>query len=612
MQHFPLNNEMVFVLVEAAGGVYNSEHIRVICQVANTDSAFLKVTEDSRIGFMLKPENIDNAKTSLAKAGLLLRGYRTQGVLAPKACLGELCPQKEQDALTDAIELGQSLQKTFDERPYVAIGVNGCSQTCLGSSLDDIHIVGETSGYKIAIGGKSSEMPQNAQFLAENIAKEKLAPVVEAVLNTFFKNQQEGERIYDVVERIGISPFNDAIAGLLETDLSLAGDLVADVESSDLSLETDVTADFGDTAAVSDDSLNLGDDLSLSNDDSLSLDEPSVAEPTSELSLDESAIGGDDLSLSLDEPIVAADNDMIAIEDDVLDSTASEIAVSSKDELSLDDSLVIDDTNLEPSFQEDDVLTTSDDPIAVTAAAAEDDFSLEDNFDSVSNDPVGDLSQNDALVANLDDAPNFNDSVELDVSATTISDPQSAAADESPSFDEEFDISEATGEDVDSMTRTIRSEAELVDHNDPENSLESGPLEIETPVLVNESMSEDGEMSLSVDDDFMEDEFTDSAAPAASKPQNVSSLSEHKREKSIAESASRVTSPAANAKIKVVSGVVVCELGDMKFKMSLDKLAEGKTVHLEINDHQIALCRQGDDVELTVDEMCVSVSANAA
>lgn len=626
MQHFPLNNEMVFVLVEAAGGVYNSEHIRTICQVANTDSAFLKVTEDNRIGFMLKPENIDLAKTSLAKAGLLLRGYRTPGVLAPKACLGELCPQKEQDALTDAIELGQSLQKTFGERPYVAIGVNGCSQTCLGSSIDDVHIVGETSGYKIAIGGKASEMPQNVQFLAENISKEKLAPVVEAVLNTYFENQQEGERLYDVVERIGMSPFNDAISGLLESDLSLAGELTVDdaSDTAEPTLDMDVTSDFGESVAGSDDSLNLGDDLSLAADETLTLDETPLSEDSmassDELSFDDNAMSfdsstaddslaiddsasssSDELSLSLDEPIAAED------------------AIVS-DELSLDDSLAIEDTSLEPSFQQDDVLAVTDEAEAVAATSVEDEFSLEDDFSAIASDPIGDVSSDEALVANLDDAPDFSDNLELDASAVEASPvTEAVASDESSSFDDEFDISEATGEDVDSMTRTIRSEAELVEHKDSANSLDGEPLEIETPVLLEESIDDESDVNLSADDDFMEDEFTDSIAPAASvvstpqasATQNVANFSEHKREKS-ASSTSRAPSPAANAKIKVVGGMVVCELGDMKFKMSLDKLVEGKTVHLEINEHQIALCRQGDDVELSVDEMCVSVSADAA
>ncbi|MEY4064354.1 MAG: hypothetical protein RIR26_562 [Pseudomonadota bacterium] len=211
-EYFGLKNNQLFVLAEAAGGVYNSDQLRVLCEVADHESAFLKITEDQRIGFMIDPARLSDVQAQVRKSGLLLRSYKAAGVPAPRACLGELCTFAQQPSLGDALELTTHLLKSFPSpKRYSSIGVNGCGRACLGSSTEDIHVVAEETGYKISIGGKGSDIPQQAQLILENITRSDLPVVIEKILSVYYMESQDDERIFDVVERIGLSPFLNAL-----------------------------------------------------------------------------------------------------------------------------------------------------------------------------------------------------------------------------------------------------------------------------------------------------------------------------------------------------------------------------------------------------------------
>lgn len=211
-EQFALKNNQVFVLAEAAGGVYNSDQLRVLCEVADNESAFLKITEDQRIGFMVDPHKLADVQAHVRKGGLLLRSYKSSGVPSPRACLGELCTFAHQPSLGDALELTTHLLKSFPApKRYSSIGINGCQRACLGSSTEDIHVVAEESGYKISIGGKGSDISQQAQLILENVPRAELPQVIEKILAVFYQESQENERIFDVIERIGLTPFFDAL-----------------------------------------------------------------------------------------------------------------------------------------------------------------------------------------------------------------------------------------------------------------------------------------------------------------------------------------------------------------------------------------------------------------
>jgi dissimilatory sulfite reductase (desulfoviridin) alpha/beta subunit len=264
-----LKNGLLFVLAESAGGIYNGEQLRKICEAAQDDSVILKVTEDQCLGFMLEPSRLDGVRELLEPSGLHLRLYRAPGAPAPKACLGELCPFAVQDALGDSIELGATLAERFgDATALVRIGVNGCDRACVGSAIDDVHVVAEDTGYKIAIGGKSAELPQPAQFLIDNVSKENLTGVLCRVLETYYNVRQDGESLLDVLEREGMGVFTRAAEGTVEesgsTDVASGDDVSTDDVSDDATLGV-VTPDESNSLLEE----NVGEsqeELSIGND----------------------------------------------------------------------------------------------------------------------------------------------------------------------------------------------------------------------------------------------------------------------------------------------------------------------------------------------------------
>ncbi|WP_186644635.1 hypothetical protein [Fluviispira vulneris] len=207
-EQFELKNGNLFVLAEAAGGVYNGGQLRLICEVAEDVSAFLKVTEDQRIGFTVPKEKVADIQARLSKSGILVKHYRSFSTLSPKACLGELCPKCEQDALGDAIEISPFLNEKFKSTfSTLNIGMNGCATACVASATDEVHIVGDKDGYKIYIGGRACEPPQVAQLAVEKVPRKKIGLAIADILDVYSKNKQDEEKIVDVLARIGMEAF---------------------------------------------------------------------------------------------------------------------------------------------------------------------------------------------------------------------------------------------------------------------------------------------------------------------------------------------------------------------------------------------------------------------
>lgn len=200
------------MLAEAAGGVYNGSQLRLICDVADDVSVFLKVTEDQRIGFMVPKDKLLELHAKLSKSGILLKHYRNHSILSPKACLGELCSKCEQDALGDAIEISPMLNEKFKESfSALNIGMNGCETACVASATDDIHVVGNSKGYKLFIGGKISGEPKLAEHVVDGIPRPKIGEAISIILDTYSQNKQENESLSDVIARLGMDLFKESI-----------------------------------------------------------------------------------------------------------------------------------------------------------------------------------------------------------------------------------------------------------------------------------------------------------------------------------------------------------------------------------------------------------------
>ena len=164
---FNLRNGTMLLSTEAPGGVYNSTQLKKIAAVAENCAAVIRATEDQRIALIVAADKVALVAKELKATGLGIRHYQ-DGIHQPVACVGELCPDQLQDALGSALDISKILNGLAVES-CLKIGINGCARCCVPCHTFDISVIGDTNGYRISLGGKSSQIPEMATFMAEGV-----------------------------------------------------------------------------------------------------------------------------------------------------------------------------------------------------------------------------------------------------------------------------------------------------------------------------------------------------------------------------------------------------------------------------------------------------------
>ncbi|WP_141732060.1 hypothetical protein [Oligoflexus tunisiensis] len=392
-QLFRLKNGTVLLSTEAPGGIYNSGQLKKIAELCSKELAIVKATEDQRLALFVKESEVENVAKQLRAMGLGFRHYQ-DSLHQPVSCLGELCEDHEQPAMATAMDITKEIASLQVNAP-LKIGINGCARCCTPCHTLDIAVVGDSSGYRISLGGKTRQMPEFASYFAEGVPAKELPKRLKAVIETYKNLAEDGETLHDVIERCGVTDFVKALAPYSQDaaqredpfaqeaatvesvdDLALPADEF-DEESLDdaaLDLEDSPAADQETNAAVEDDlsimdeSLDnvtldeipierggqgsLEDDLSLGSDDaSLELNEVDFseddAEPVTEESLleEELSLDGDDLTLDPAAAITEDDIDLEAPELESLDDSM-ETMPEVTDDIGLDEPMNLDDAEL--------------------------------------------------------------------------------------------------------------------------------------------------------------------------------------------------------------------------------------------------------------------------
>lgn len=207
---FKLRNGTLLLSTEAPGGIYNSAQLKKIAALSDEDSAIVKVTEDQRLALFVTAENAEKVASELKAIGLGIRHYQ-QGLHQPTSCIGEQCPDHLQDALGAAMQITEDISGHQFDNP-LKIGVNGCSKCCVPCHTLDISVVGDEHGYRVHIGGKSSQIPEMATFMAEGIPADKISSMVQSIVALYKEHAQPGDSLQDVMERIGAAPFAEVLA----------------------------------------------------------------------------------------------------------------------------------------------------------------------------------------------------------------------------------------------------------------------------------------------------------------------------------------------------------------------------------------------------------------
>jgi dissimilatory sulfite reductase (desulfoviridin) alpha/beta subunit len=207
---FKLRNGTVVLSTEAPGGVYNSHQLKSIAVISEAEAAIVKATEDHRLAICVKPESIAKVSEHLRAAGLGVRDYQS-GIHLPVSCVGQLCPDSDQDALGSALDITEALANKTSKNP-IKIGVNGCAKCCVPCHTLDVSIVGESNGYRVSLGGKASQLPELASFIAEGIPSEKLPGLMTSVIDLYNAEANDGESLHSVIDRVGATDFIKAFA----------------------------------------------------------------------------------------------------------------------------------------------------------------------------------------------------------------------------------------------------------------------------------------------------------------------------------------------------------------------------------------------------------------
>jgi len=301
-QEFKLTNGKILLSTEAPGGIYNSAQLKKIASICEKDGAIVKATEDQRIALFVPEENLAAVTKELKSIGLGIRNYQS-GLHQPTACLGEMCPDHEQDALGTAMDMSTHLQEIEVSAP-VKIGINGCAKCCVPCHTLDIAVIGSVDGYRITLGGKNAQIPEMAAFVAEGIPAADISAKVHAVVQAFKANANESETFHELIERVGNKIFIDALAPYSQ---DAAGDASAEVmsdaplEMADVPVEETVVEEATPVEVASEipqansDEVELTDEIELTEE----LDVPVIE--VSELKSDETDGVLDLTNVELDE-----------------------------------------------------------------------------------------------------------------------------------------------------------------------------------------------------------------------------------------------------------------------------------------------------------------------
>jgi dissimilatory sulfite reductase (desulfoviridin) alpha/beta subunit len=488
-KHFKLKNGTLFLSTEAPGGVYNSQQLKKIAEISNQDLAIVKATEDQRIGLFVKEDEYETVVAQLKDVGLGFRNYQ-DGLHQPVSCIGELCPEHDQDALGAAMDVSREISE-IDVQSPLKIGINGCATCCTPCHTLDIAIIGEPSGYRISLGGKGSQVPEFATFMAEGVPEDKLPGLIRKVVELYRNKQENDESLLEVLDRCGVSDFVAALAPYSQDAAHIDDPLAAAAPETVVPPVVDEPVE----AAAADDAKDLqADDLDDLSFDDLPAEEPVATnddEPvtTTDSAGNSSMLAGEDDDVSLDD-VAGLENDLAAtgsLDDDLSpadesmaasgelpdeDVALGDLAEDELEEIPIDES---------PGMNHEDFADSESSAVERSAAAFEQDQEL-DNLDDdltdiddagedlheLSQDSAEDLTDEERALLTAEDD-------DLNPPAPAASGEGGVAKDDLGEMDQsdEFeDFSELTEEDESEfeqkLNESIDEEAKLIASEEPD------------------------------------------------------------------------------------------------------------------------------------------------
>ncbi len=193
-------------------GLVTPELLRRLASVAEKHAcSAMKVTSAGRIALIgLREEQVDAVWQDLGMEPGHLTGNRVRSI---RACPGtEYCKRGQRDSLgvglmLDRAHHGQQLPGKMK------IGVSGCAHQCAETSIKDIGLVGFADGWTLLVGGVAGTRTRVAETLFQGLSDEQAVEAVGAIVAYFAEHARRGQRLYKVVDKLGIDHLRQAVLG---------------------------------------------------------------------------------------------------------------------------------------------------------------------------------------------------------------------------------------------------------------------------------------------------------------------------------------------------------------------------------------------------------------
>lgn len=133
------------------------------------------------------------------------------------------CPGFDFCALANAtsIDISEDIMRRFDNLDLlhslgdIRINISGCMNACGHHHVGHIGILGvDKKGedwYQITLGGSASNHTALGKVLGPSVSKRGIGEAVEAIVNTYVDNRNDGESFLQTLQRIGRDPFKENV-----------------------------------------------------------------------------------------------------------------------------------------------------------------------------------------------------------------------------------------------------------------------------------------------------------------------------------------------------------------------------------------------------------------
>ncbi len=203
-------NGLFAVNISAPGGILTVDQLAGLAKAASELGAWrIKCGTRQTLVVLLAEDKINALVEAAEKLNLMVSPFGS-AVRSVKVCSGGegLCPRMIGDALSLGIKLeerymGRSTPKDFK------ISTAGCARGCTEPYCADFGVVATGRDlFKIVIGGRgSTSRPIHGQVVAEEVPGDKVAAVLDYVLEKYIQLAQPHERLCGTIERVGIDQF---------------------------------------------------------------------------------------------------------------------------------------------------------------------------------------------------------------------------------------------------------------------------------------------------------------------------------------------------------------------------------------------------------------------